>query len=135
MVWAIGSEVICISLLLVTSIFLDSDRIAGYSMDIDTDSFGTPNTDCHAHIIMPAAEFTRIVCDLLLLGRSKSVKKGFDLPVRGKLPMEMYSSNTLTEKLEPSLRKQSVLTAAFFLSPIDMKIKLEKEHAYKWAEV
>ena len=48
--------------------------------------------------------------------------------------MEMYSSNT-DRKLEPSLRKQSVLTAAFFLSPIDIDIKLEKEHAYKWAEI
>jgi len=58
MAWAIGSEVTCISLLLVTSIFLDLDWIAGYSMDIDTDSFDTPNTENHAHIIMPAAEFT-----------------------------------------------------------------------------
>ena len=51
----------------MTSIFLDSDRIAGYSMDIDTDSFDIPNTEYHAHIIMPAAEFTQIVCDFLLL--------------------------------------------------------------------
>jgi len=61
MAWAIGSEVTCISLLLVTSIFLDSDRIAGYSMDIDTDSFDIPNTEYHARIIMPAAEFTLFV--------------------------------------------------------------------------
>jgi len=36
-------------------------------MDIDTGSFDIPNTEYHARIIMPAAEFTQIVCDLLLL--------------------------------------------------------------------
>jgi len=43
------------------------DLIAEYGMkvmDIDTDPSSIPNTEYDVCIIMPAAKFTRIVCDL-----------------------------------------------------------------------
>lgn len=61
----------------MTSIFLDSDRIAEYDMklmDIDTDQLGIPDTEYDARITMPAAEFTRIVRDLSLLGESVRIE-------------------------------------------------------------
>ena len=55
----------------MTTVLPDSDRIAEYDMklmDIDTDQLGIPDTEYDARITMPAAEFTRIVRDLSLLG-------------------------------------------------------------------
>ncbi|KAL9708721.1 proliferating cell nuclear antigen [Leucoagaricus gongylophorus] len=55
----------------------NSDRIAEYDMklmDIDTDQLGIPDTEYDARITMPAAEFTRIVRDLSLLGESVRIE-------------------------------------------------------------
>lgn len=61
----------------MTSVLLDSDRIAEYDMklmDIDTDQLGIPDTEYDARITMPAAEFARIVRDLSLLGESVRIE-------------------------------------------------------------
>lgn len=55
----------------------DSDRIAEYDMklmDIDAEQLGIPDTDYDARITLPAAEFTRIVKDLSLLGESVRIE-------------------------------------------------------------
>ena len=43
-------------------------------MDIDSDQLGIPDTDYDSHVIMPAAEFGRIVRDLSLLGESVRIE-------------------------------------------------------------
>ena len=61
----------------MTTVLPDSDRIAEYDMklmDIDTDQLGIPDTEYDARITMPAAEFTRIVRDLSLLGESVRIE-------------------------------------------------------------
>ncbi|KAF4602998.1 Proliferating cell nuclear antigen [Pleurotus pulmonarius] len=55
----------------------NSDRIAEYDMklmDIDAEQLGIPDTDYDARITLPAAEFTRIVKDLSLLGESVRIE-------------------------------------------------------------
>ncbi|KAJ7499465.1 proliferating cell nuclear antigen, N-terminal domain-containing protein [Mycena latifolia] len=54
-----------------------SDRIAEYDMklmEIDSDTLGIPDTDYDAEVIMPAAEFSRIVRDLGALGESVRIE-------------------------------------------------------------
>ncbi|KAJ7723463.1 proliferating cell nuclear antigen, N-terminal domain-containing protein [Mycena maculata] len=54
-----------------------SDRIAEYDMklmDIDSDTLGIPDTDYDAEVIMPSAEFSRIVRDLGALGESVRIE-------------------------------------------------------------
>ena len=56
---------------------LDSDRIAEYEMklmDIDTDTLGIPDTEYDASVVLPSAEFSRIVRDLSLLGESVRIE-------------------------------------------------------------
>lgn len=43
-------------------------------MDIDSDQLGIPDTDYDSHVIMPSAEFARIVRDLSLLGESVRIE-------------------------------------------------------------
>ncbi|KAJ7367741.1 proliferating cell nuclear antigen, N-terminal domain-containing protein [Mycena albidolilacea] len=55
----------------------NSDRIAEYDMklmDIDSDTLGIPDTDYDAEVIMPSAEFARIVRDLSALGESVRIE-------------------------------------------------------------
>ncbi|KAJ7664693.1 proliferating cell nuclear antigen, N-terminal domain-containing protein [Mycena rosella] len=54
-----------------------SDRIAEYDMklmEIDSDTLGIPDTDYDAEVVMPAAEFSRIVRDLSALGESVRIE-------------------------------------------------------------
>ncbi|KAJ6463271.1 proliferating cell nuclear antigen, N-terminal domain-containing protein [Mycena vitilis] len=55
----------------------NSDRIAEYDMklmDIDSDTLGIPDTDYDAEVVMPSAEFARIVRDLGALGESVRIE-------------------------------------------------------------
>ncbi|KAJ7896075.1 proliferating cell nuclear antigen, N-terminal domain-containing protein [Mycena olivaceomarginata] len=55
----------------------NSDRIAEYDMklmDIDSDTLGIPDTDYDAEVVMPSAEFARIVRDLSALGESVRIE-------------------------------------------------------------
>ncbi|KAJ7122972.1 proliferating cell nuclear antigen, N-terminal domain-containing protein [Mycena epipterygia] len=55
----------------------NSDRIAEYDMklmDIDSDTLGIPDTDYEAEVVMPSAEFSRIVRDLGALGESVRIE-------------------------------------------------------------
>ncbi|KAJ7477285.1 proliferating cell nuclear antigen, N-terminal domain-containing protein [Mycena galericulata] len=54
-----------------------SDRIAEYDMklmDIDSDTLGIPDTDYDAEVVLPSAEFSRIVRDLSALGESVRIE-------------------------------------------------------------
>ena len=43
-------------------------------MDIDTDTLGIPDTEYDASVVLPSAEFSRIVRDLSLLGESVRIE-------------------------------------------------------------
>jgi len=65
------------------------DRVSQFSlklMDIDTDSFGIPNTSYHCYVKMRAAEFQRICKDLSSIGDTVQInvtKEGIKFSVNG----------------------------------------------------
>ncbi|KAJ3563700.1 hypothetical protein NP233_g8770 [Leucocoprinus birnbaumii] len=85
----------------------NSDRIAEYDMklmDIDADQLGIPDTEYEARVTMPAAEFTRIVRDLSLLGESVRIevsKEGIRFTSEG----EAANGNVLLKHTEGKIGK------------------------------
>jgi len=117
------------SFLSVTFVLLDSDRIAEYDMklmDIDTDQLGIPDTEYDARITMPAAEFTRIVRDLSLLGESVRIevsKEGIRFTSEG----EAANGNVLLKHSDGKIGKVRAKSDADETEGDKSKVKDEKD--------
>lgn len=73
-------------------------------MDIDSDQLGIPETEYDARVTMPAAEFTRIVRDLSLLGESVRIevsKEGIRFTSEG----EAANGNVLLKQTDGKIGK------------------------------
>jgi proliferating cell nuclear antigen len=73
-------------------------------MDIDSDQLGIPDTEYDARVTMPAAEFTRIVRDLSLLGESVRIevsKEGIRFTSEG----EAANGNVLLKQTDGKVGK------------------------------
>lgn len=123
------SKLASTSFCLVTSVLLDSDRIAEYDMklmDIDTDQLGIPDTEYDARITMPAAEFTRIVRDLSLLGESVRIevsKEGIRFTSEG----EAANGNVLLKHSDGKIGKVRAKSDADETEGDKSKVKDEKD--------
>jgi proliferating cell nuclear antigen len=85
------------------------DRISDFElklMDIDSEHLGIPDTEYHATVKMPAAEFQRICKDLAVLGDTVTIavgKEGVKFSVSGELGsgnMAMRSNTSVDTKEE-----------------------------------
>ena len=92
-------------------------------MDIDTDQLGIPDTEYDARITMPAAEFTRIVRDLSLLGESVRIevsKEGIRFTSEG----EAANGNVLLKHSDGKIGKVRAKSDA---DEAEGKVKDEKD--------
>jgi len=95
-------------------------------MDIDTDQLGIPDTEYDARITMPAAEFTRIVRDLSLLGESVRIevsKEGIRFTSEG----EAANGNVLLKHSDGKIGKVRAKSDADETEGDKSKVKDEKD--------